>query len=55
MISDVLSYWEAVTEADCDHLPMGTGSGWQAARWAPFKWVSTMLGNIKAAIVGTYR
>ena len=27
----------------------------QAARWAPFTWVNTTLGNIKAAITGTYR
>jgi hypothetical protein len=32
-----------------------TGSGRQAARWSPFKWVNTTLGNIKAAITGTYR
>ena len=34
---------------------MVTGSGRQAARWAPFKGVNTTLGNIKAAITGTYR
>lgn len=34
---------------------MRTGSGKQAAKWAPFKGVNTMLGNIKAAIMGTYR
>ena len=32
-----------------------TGSGRQAARRAPFKWVNTTLGNIKSAITGTYR
>ena len=32
-----------------------TGSGRQAARMAPFKWVNTTLGNIKSAITGTYR
>ena len=32
-----------------------TGSGRQAACMAPFKWVNTMLGNIKCAITGTYR
>ena len=31
-----------------------TGSGRQAARMAPFKWVNTTLGNIKSAITGTY-
>ena len=33
---------------------MITGSGRQAAQWTPFKWVDTVLGNIKTAITGTY-
>jgi transposase-like protein len=55
VVSDGLSCWPAVAEAGCEHFPMRTGSGPQAARWSPFKWVNTVLGNIKAAIVGTYR
>jgi transposase-like protein len=55
VVSDGLSCWTAVAGAGCRHFPMATGSGPQAARWAPFKWVNTMLGNIKAAITGTYR
>ena len=54
VVSDGLPCWAAV-KAGCDHFPMVTGSGRQAARWAPFKWVNTTLGNIKAAITGTYR
>ena len=30
-----------------------TGSGRQAARMAPFKWVNTTLGNIKSAITAS--
>jgi ISXO2-like transposase domain/Transposase zinc-ribbon domain len=55
IVSDGLACWRAVESAGCRHLPMMTGSGQQAARWAPFKWVNTTLGNIKAAITGTYR
>ena len=33
---------------------MKTGHGKRAARWAPFKWVNTTLGNIKTSIAGTY-
>jgi transposase-like protein len=55
VVSDGLSCWPAVAKAGCEHRPMRAGSGRQAARWAPFKWVNTCLGNIKAAIVGTYR
>ena len=54
VISDGLSCWPAVEKAGCRHFPMVTGSGKRAASWAPFKWVNTTLGNIKAAIVGTY-
>jgi len=54
VVSDGLSCWPAVAKAGCDHFPMVTGSGQQAARWAPFRWVNTTLGNIKTAIAGTY-
>jgi hypothetical protein len=33
---------------------MVTGSGRQAARWAPFAWVNAALGNIKTALAGAY-
>jgi transposase-like protein len=54
VVSDGLSCWPAVAKAGCAHFPMVTGSGKQAARWAPFRWVNTVLGNIKTAITGTY-
>jgi transposase-like protein len=54
VVSDGLSCWPAVEKAGCCHFPMVTGSGQQAARWAPFRWVNTVLGNIKTAIAGTY-
>ena len=54
VVSDGLSCWPAVEKAGCCHFPMVTGSGKQAARWAPFRWVNTVLGNIKTAIAGTY-
>lgn len=53
-VSDGLSCWPAVAKAGVDHFPMRTGSGRQAAKWAPFKWVNTVLSNIKTAITGTY-
>ena len=54
VVSDGLSCWPAVEKAGCDHFPMVTGSGKQAAKWAPFRWVNTVLGNIKTALAGTY-
>ena len=44
-----------MTKAGCSHEVIITGSGAAAARIPGFKWVNTALGNIKAAIVGTYR
>ena len=45
----------SVTDAGCTHQVVTTGSGPKAARTPAFKWVNTALGNIKAAITGTYR
>ena len=54
-VSDALRCFTAVTEANCTHTPVKTGSGAKAAKNPHFKWVNTVLGNIKAAMVGTYR
>ena len=54
-VSDALRCFPAVTEAGCTHTPVKTGSGAKAAKNPRFKWVNTVLGNIKAAMVGTYR
>ena len=53
--SDGFRSFPAVTEAGCTHTPVKTGSGATAAKNPRFKWVNTILGNVKAAMVGTYR
>ena len=55
VVSDALACFAAVTEAGCTHAPIKTGSGPKAAKKPQFKWVNTVLGNIKAAMAGTYR
>ncbi len=55
VVSDGLACFGSVTEAGCSHAVIKTGSGAKAARTPAFKWVDTALGNIKAAIPGTYR
>ena len=35
IVTDGLSCWTAVSEAGCDHFPMVTGSGPNAAKWVP--------------------
>jgi hypothetical protein len=55
LVTDGLSCWTAAAEVGLQHTAMVTGSGKRAAQWSPFRWVDTTLGNVKAAIVGTYR
>jgi transposase-like protein len=55
LVTDGLRCWTAATEAGLEHTSIVTGSGKRAAQWAPFKWVNTTLGNVKAAITGSYR
>jgi len=55
VVSDGLSCFGKVTDAGCEHQVIHTGSGAAAVKTPAFKWVNTALGNIKSAIVGTYR
>ena len=55
VVSDGLRCFGAIADAGCTHQVVVTGSGAAAARSVSFKWVNTALGNIKAAITGTYR
>jgi len=55
VVSDGLRCFGRVVDAGCTHQAIKTGSGAKAARVPAFKWVNTALGNIKAAITGTYR
>ena len=55
VVSDGLQCFASVADAGCAHQVVKTGSGPRAARTPAFKWVNTALGNIKAAITGTYR
>ena len=55
VLSDGLRCFNGVLDAGCTHQPIITGSGRRAALTSAFKWVNTVLGNIKNAITGTYR
>ena len=54
VVSDGLQCFGSVADAGCAHQVVKTGSGPKAARTPAFKWANTALGNIKAAIAGTY-
>ncbi|BAJ81288.1 putative transposase for insertion sequence element [Acidiphilium multivorum AIU301] len=55
VVSDGLACFHRVADAGCAHEAIVTGGGAEAARHPVFRWVNTTLGNIKSAIVGTYR
>ena len=54
VVSDGLSCFSAVKEADCEHISIVTGGGAQSVTKEAFTWVNSMIGNIKNAISGTY-
>jgi transposase-like protein len=51
---DGLACFVGVTEAGCEHSPIVTGGGRQSAQHSCFKWVNTMLGNVKNSLLGTF-
>ncbi len=51
--SDGLACFGGVTAAGCMHEPIVVGSGRQAVVRPEFRWVNTILGNIKSALRGT--
>jgi transposase-like protein len=54
VFSDGLACFVGVTEAGCEHSPIVTGGGRQSAQHSCFKWVNTMLGNVKNSLLGTF-
>ncbi len=54
IISDGLPCFSAVADADCHHISIVTGGGYQSVTKKEFTWVNTMIGNVKNAITGTY-
>lgn len=55
VVTDGYQCFHGVKDAGCEHVRITTGCGARAARNPAFRWVNTMLGNIKASLVGTYR
>lgn len=54
VLSDGLACFRAVKNVGCEHQPMVTGGGPDCVEIAAFKWVNTMIGNVKTAIHGVY-
>ena len=55
VVSDGLACFKAVSEAGCQHDPVVTGGGKASVERVEFRWVNTILGNVKTAMRGTYQ
>jgi transposase-like protein len=55
VVTDGLSGFRGLVDAGCHHVVQVTGKGYRAAKIPTFKNINTILGNIKSALVGTYR
>jgi hypothetical protein len=54
VVSDGLWCFEAVTHTGASHERHVVGHGRQAVQRPEFRWVNTMLGNLKTSLSGTY-
>lgn len=54
VVSDGLSCFTGIQDAGFHHEPHITGSGKAAVEHPSFKWVNTILGNVKNSLKGTY-
>lgn len=54
VVSDGYACFNAVVEAGCKHIPYVVGGGRNAVEHPAFKWVNTVLGNVKNSLRGTY-
>ena len=54
VVSDGLACFSAVQEAGCDHFSIVTGGGPGSVEIEDFKWVNTMIGNVKNSMKGAY-
>jgi len=52
--SDGLGCFPGVEDAGCTHIPIKTGGGPASVDIPDFKWVNTMIGNVKNSIRGSY-
>lgn len=53
-LSDSLHCFKALAGNVAEHTAITVGSGRQAVRRPEFRWVNTLLGNLKRSISGTY-
>lgn len=54
VVSDGLSCFTAIAAAGVEHQAVVTGGGAASVELEEFRWLNTILGNIKSALHGTY-
>jgi transposase-like protein len=54
VVSDGLACFNAVTDIGCEHEVHVVGGGAESVEHPAFRWVNTMIGNVKNALHGTY-
>jgi transposase-like protein len=55
VVSDGLGCFRAVTRAGCTHEPVVAAHHGHSEKQPCFRWVNTVIGNVKTAIVGTLK
>ena len=55
VVTDGMRAFSGIKEAGLKHDPKISVGGWRGARSPAFKWVNTMLANLKRMLLGTYR
>ena len=54
VISDGLACFRGIAAAGYEHTSIVTGGGKSCVKIEAFRWVNTVLGNVKNALTGTY-
>ncbi len=54
VISDGLHCFKATGQAGCNHRAIVTGGGSDSVKIPEFKWVNTIIGNVKNSLRGTF-
>jgi transposase-like protein len=54
VVSDGLACFRGVTSIGCTHQPMVVGTRRKSTTMPCFRWINTLLGNLKTSIDGTY-
>jgi transposase-like protein len=55
VVTDGMKGFRSIAQAGFQHDAKVLGGGWRSAKHPAFKWVNTMIANLKRMLLGTYR